>query len=87
MCKLLVHNHYVFYDSFILNWLVAIIIKMISITFRLVTFLVISLLNILYAIIWIAGVQVNFAVGTHGNFLAFGGTFQERILQGIYIYQ
>ena len=58
---------------------------MISITFRLVTFLVISLLNILYAIIWIAGVQVNFAVGTQGNFLAFGGTFQERILQGIYI--
>jgi hypothetical protein len=38
----------------------------------------------LYAIIWIAGVQVSFAIGAQGNFLAFGGTFEERILQGIF---
>ena len=46
-------------------------------------FLIASLINILYSVIWIAGVQVIFAIAKHDRFYAFGGVFQQGILKGI----
>ena len=46
-------------------------------------FLIASLINILYSVIWIAGVQVIFAIGKNDRFYAFGGVFQQGILKGI----
>ena len=45
-------------------------------------FLVASIVNILYSIIWIAGVQVIFAFAKNDRFFAFGGVFQQGILKG-----
>ena len=45
-------------------------------------FLIASLINILYSVIWIAGVQVIFAIAKNDRFHAFGGVFQQGILKG-----
>ena len=49
----------------------------------MVVFLIASLINILYSVIWIAGVQVIFAIAKNDRFHAFGGVFQQGILKGI----
>ena len=45
----------------------------------------------MYSVVWIAGVQVIFAMAKNDTFFAFGGVFQQSILKGminndIYIY-
>ena len=47
-------------------------------------FLVASLLNILYSVVWIAGVQFIFAIAKNDKFFAFGGVFQQSILKGMF---
>merc|ERR1712150_212420 len=64
--------HFIGASGYILQALVSLIASRKHEHCVLVTFLVVSVLNILYSIVWIAGMQLNFSIAENDKFIELG---------------